>query len=77
MNFVGVVAKNASRGVMQPGVAMVKAGDPQESDDATGGRRFDSPRDRGVSVERHMRAVLVSKQRAPGPIAAGGARRGQ
>ncbi len=38
---------------------MVKTGNPRESDDATGVRRFDSPRDRRVSVERHVRAVLV------------------
>jgi len=44
---------------MRPGVAMVKAGNPRESDDPTGVRRFDSPRNRRVSVERHMRAVLV------------------
>jgi hypothetical protein len=38
---------------------MFKAGNPRESDDATGVRRFDSPRDWRVSVERHVRAVLV------------------
>ena len=38
---------------------MVKAGNPRESDDATGVRRFDSPRNRRVSVERHVRAVLI------------------
>ena len=46
-------------GSCSPGVAMVNAGNPRESDDATGVRRFDSPRDRRVSVERHVRAVLV------------------
>jgi hypothetical protein len=38
---------------------MVKARNPRDSDDATSVRQFDSPRDRRVSVERHVRAVLV------------------
>jgi hypothetical protein len=46
-------------GSCSPGVAMVKAGNPRECDDGTSVRQFDSPRDRRVSVERHVRAVLV------------------
>ena len=49
----------AHLGSCSPGVAMVKAGNPREGDDATGVRRFDSARERRVSVERHVRAVLV------------------
>lgn len=46
-------------GSCSPGIAMVKGGNPRESDEATGVRRFDGPRERRVSVERHVRAVLV------------------
>jgi hypothetical protein len=38
---------------------MVKPGDAGQGDDATGARRLDHARNRWITVERHMRPVLV------------------
>jgi hypothetical protein len=38
---------------------MVKASDRRRGDDSTGVRRFDGTRNRSISVERHVRPIIV------------------